>query len=183
MKSGRKSRSDSWYASIPDADMWGAYDACKCMRPWERAAAWIKERYNLRVSRAAYYRWLDWCRANELTHKLRDARAFAADTRRIIAEVGDVDATLQDGIAALALDAASSRDISSLGDLVNGLGKLRKQEIEDLKRKVARLEADNSALRADRESKAGARPVGDAVSVADAIDRELGVRPKGGAHG
>lgn len=137
----RKQRADSWYASIPDADMWKAYDACKGMRPWERAAAWLTSTHQVRVSRAGYYRWLDWCRANELQHKLHDARAFAEDTKRIIAEVGDVDATLQEGVAALALDAASTHDVAALGDLVAGLGKLRKDELD-------RVKAENRLLKA-----------------------------------
>ncbi len=151
MKPGNK-RTDAWYARLSDSEMWAAYDACSRLRPWERGAAWIKEQHRLTVCRAAYYRWLDWCRANILTHKLSDARRFAEETARIVGEVGDVDARLQQGIAALALDAASTHDISALGDLVAGLGKLRKDELDrikgenkQLKARLAELEATNAA--------------------------------------
>jgi len=141
-KADRKQRTDAWYANIiSDTDMWAAYDACKRMRPWNRAAAWILDKHNIRVSRSAYYRWMDWCRANELTHTIQDAKRFADETKRIISEVGDVDVTLQEGISALALDAASARDMGTLGDLVSGLGKLRKADVERLQGEVKTLKA------------------------------------------
>jgi hypothetical protein len=147
MKPGNK-RTDAWYARLSDSEMWSAYDACSRLRPWERGAAWIKEQHRITVCRAAYYRWLDWCRANILTHKLSDARRFAEETARIVGEVGDVDARLQEGIAALALDAASTHDVAALGDLVAGLGKLRKDELDRVKAENKQLKARLAELEA-----------------------------------
>ena len=141
MRTSRKNRSDAWYSDISASEMWAAYDKCLAMRPWDRAAAWIKETYGKTVGRSAYYRWLDWCRANTLEHKLHDARGFADECKQLAGEIGDVDAALQDGVAALALDAASTHDVKALGDLVAGLGKLRKDECD-------RLKAANKALTA-----------------------------------
>ncbi len=140
MKPGNK-RADAWYTSLSDLDMWAAYDICVRMRPWQRAAAWIKEKHGLKVNRSGYYRWLDWCRDNALEHTLRDAHRFAQETQQVVKQCGDIDSTLQDGVAALALDAASSHDLESLARLVRGLGQLRKTELENAKGDVARLKA------------------------------------------
>lgn len=181
MKPGNK-RTDAWYAALPDMDMWAAYDVCVRMRPWQRAAAWIKEKHGLKVNRSAYYRWLDWCRDNSLEHTLRDAHRFAQETQQVVKQCGDLDGTLQDGVAALALDAASSHDIEALARLVRGLGQLRKSELESCKAKCAALENENAQLRKQLEDKAGSRPVGDAAAVATAIDEVLGVRKKEARH-
>lgn len=147
MKSGNK-RADAWYTPLSDTDMWAAYDVCRRMRPWQRGAAWIAETHGLKVSKSAYYRWLDWCNDNALEHTLRDAHRFADETRKVIAETGDIDTTLQQGVAALALDAAAAKDLGSLSQLVRGLGSLRKSELEKvtserdaLKARVSELEA------------------------------------------
>jgi len=139
MKPGNK-RPDAWYASLPDMDMWAAYDVCVRLRPWQRAAAWIKEKHGLKVNRSAYYRWLDWCRDNCMEHTLRDAHRFSQETKQIVKSCGNIDTTLQEGVAALALDAASSRDMDSLGRLVRGLGQLRRTELETAKATIIRLE-------------------------------------------
>lgn len=148
MKSATK-RADAWYAPLSDTQMWAAYDVCRRMRPWQRAVAWIRETHGLRVSRSAYYRWLDWCRDNELEHTLRNAHKFADETKAIINQTGDIDATLQDGVAALALDAASARDLPTLAQLVKGLGQLRKTEVERLTRERDALKARVSELERD----------------------------------
>ncbi len=152
MKPGVK-RSDAWYAGLADSEMWAAYDACKRMRPWQRAVAWIQETHQLKVSKSAYYCWLDWCRSNELEHTLRDAHRFADETQAIIRATGDIDTTLQEGVAALALDAAAAKDLPTLASLVKGLGQLRKSELERvtserdaLKAQVAELESKLGAL-------------------------------------
>ena len=105
MNPGNK-RTDAWYAIISDSEMWVAYDTCVKMRPWQRAVAWIKETHAITVKRSAYYNWLDWCRANSLEHTLRSAHQFSLETKQIVKQCGDIDATLQEGVAALALDAA-----------------------------------------------------------------------------
>jgi hypothetical protein len=153
MKSGNK-RSDAWYAALSDSDMWAAYDVCIRLRPWQRAAAYIKEHHGISISMSAYYRWLDWCRENTMLHTLGDARRFADETKRIIGEVGDVDARLQEGVAALALDAASTHDVKALGDLVAGLGKLRKDELDRAKLEIKTLRARVIEL----EATLGTRP-------------------------
>ena len=177
MKAGNK-RTDAWYNGLPDMDMWAAYDVCVRMRPWQRATAWIKDTHGIKVGRSAYYRWLDWCRDNALEHTLRDAHRFALETKQVIKQTGDIDSTLQEGVAALALDAASGKDIESLTRLVRGLGQLRKSELESCKAKCAVLENENAQLHKQLEDKAGSRPVGDAAAVAHAIDEALGVRNK-----
>lgn len=139
MKPGNK-RTDAWYAPLSDMDMWAAYDACVRMRPWQRSAAWIQEKHGIKVSRSAYYKWLDWCRDNAMEHTLRDAHRFAQETQQVVKQCGDIDATLQEGVAALALDAASSHDLESLARLVRGLGQLRKSELETAKGEIARLQ-------------------------------------------
>jgi septal ring factor EnvC (AmiA/AmiB activator) len=186
MHPGRK-RADAWYAALPDTEMWAAYDVCVRMRPWQRAAAWIREKHGVKVSHGAYYRWLDWCRENALEHTLRDAHRFAEETKRVIQQTGDIDATLQDGVSALALDAASSHDLDSLARLVRGLGQLRKSELETLKQKCAALENETAQLRRQLEDKAGARAAADPAAVASRMDEALGIRRqtpgKGAAHG
>ena len=158
MKPGNK-RTDAWYARLSDSEMWAAYDACSRLRPWERGAAWIKEQHRITVCRAAYYRWLDWCRENEMLHTLGDARRFAAETKRIVAEVGDVDARLQEGVAALALDAASTHDVKALGDLVAGLGKLRKDELDRAKLEIKTLRTRVSELEATLGTRSPSLPL------------------------
>lgn len=139
MKPGNK-RVDAWYAALQDVEMWALYDSCVRMRPWQRAAAFIKDKHHLKVNRSSYYRWLDWCRDNAMEHTLRDAHRFAQETQQVVKQCGDIDATLQEGVAALALDAASSHDLESLARLVRGLGQLRKTELENAKATISRLE-------------------------------------------
>ena len=153
MKPGNK-RSDAWYAPLSDTDMWAAYDQCVKMRPWQRAVAWIQDKHGLVVKKTSYYAWLDWCRENGLEHTLRSAHQFQQETRKIIAETGDIDATLQEGVAALALDAAADKDLGSLANLVRGLGQLRKSELETARAKIAAQDARIKEL----EAELGKRP-------------------------
>ena len=75
-----KPRSDSWYAMLSEEQLWQLYSVAKRCQ-WFEVVAHAQKEFGLeaKVSRSAYYRWLDWMRGEESERRLAQARIAALE--------------------------------------------------------------------------------------------------------
>ena len=88
-------RSDSWYASLTEEQLWQLYSIAQRGAKWFEVAKVAKEEMQLDVapSRSGYYRWLDWMRGMESERRLATARIAALEADDIAKGVGLKDET------------------------------------------------------------------------------------------
>ena len=88
-------RSDSWYASLTEEQLWQLYSIAQRGAKWFEVAKIAKEEMQLDVSpsRSGYYRWLDWMRGMESERRLATARIAALEADDIAKGVGLKDET------------------------------------------------------------------------------------------
>ena len=89
------SRSDSWYATIDEQQLWQLYSIAQRGAKWFEVAKVAKEEMGLDVnpSRSGYYRWLDFMREQESERRLASARIAALEADDIAKGVGLKDET------------------------------------------------------------------------------------------
>ena len=89
------SRSDSWYATLTEEQLWQLYSCAKRGAKWFEVAKIAKDEMGLDVSpsRSGYYRWLDWMRGMESERRLASARIAALEADDIAKGVGLKDET------------------------------------------------------------------------------------------
>ena len=88
-------RSDSWYATIDEQQLWQLYSIAQRGAKWFEVAKVAKEELGLDVnpSRSGYYRWLDFMREQESERRLASARIAALEADDIAKGVGLKDET------------------------------------------------------------------------------------------
>ena len=86
-------RSDSWYASLTEEQLWQLYSIAQRGAKWFEVAKVAKEEMQLDVSPSRYYRWLDWMRGMESERRLATARIAALEADDIAKGVGLKDET------------------------------------------------------------------------------------------
>lgn len=88
-------RSDSWYASLSEEQLWQLYAIANRGAKWFEVTKVAKEELGLDVnpSRSGYYRWLDWMRGQESERRLATARIAALEADDLAKTVGLKDET------------------------------------------------------------------------------------------
>lgn len=88
-------RSDSWYATLSEEQLWQLYAIANRGAKWFEVTKIAKEELGLEVnpSRSGYYRWLDWMRGQESERRLATARIAALEADDLAKTVGLKDET------------------------------------------------------------------------------------------
>lgn len=106
-----KPRTDSWYATLSEEQLWQLYSVAKRCQWFETVAHAQKEfGLDVKVSRSAYYRWLDWMRGEESERRLAQARIAALEAGELAKTVGLKDETAIAAYKGLAAEFALKSD-------------------------------------------------------------------------
>lgn len=185
-------RSDSWYAGLTEEQLWQLYAVAKRC-PWYETVAHAQKELGLetKVSRSAYYRWLDWMRGEESEHRLAQARIAALEAGELAKTVGLKDETAIAAYKSLAAEFALKSDAKTANGFLRMAMALRDRQLrsrevalkdaaqatkdEQLKLAREKFEAAEKRLAAMAELSDAARGGKvDPAKVADEIDRILG---------
>ena len=100
-------RRDSWYAEIPEEQLWKLYSVAKRSQ-WFEAVRIANEEMGLSIkpSRSGFYRWLDYMRGEESERRLAQARIATVEADRLAKEVGLDDDTAIRAYKSLAAELA-----------------------------------------------------------------------------
>ena len=106
-----KPRADSWYAMLSEEQLWQLYSVAKRCQ-WFEVVAHAQKEFGLeaKVSRSAYYRWLDWMRGEESERRLAQARIAALEAGELAQTVGLKDETAIAAYKSLAAEFALKAD-------------------------------------------------------------------------
>lgn len=106
-----KPRTDSWYAMLSEEQLWQLYSVAKRCQ-WFETVAHAQKEFGLeaKVSRSAYYRWLDWMRGEESERRLAQARIAALEAGELAKTVGLKDETAIAAYKSLAAEFALKSD-------------------------------------------------------------------------
>lgn len=160
-------RSDSWYAEIPEEQLWKLYSVAKRSQ-WFETVRIANEEMGLSIkpSRSGFYRWLDYMRGEESERRLAQARIAALEADKIARGVGlddDTSVTAYKSLAAeLALKTGDAKGARHFLQMALGLvdRQLHAKEIElkakDLKRKDEELKIAQEKLKIEQAKSAKA---------------------------
>ena len=187
-----KPRVDSWYAILSEEQLWQLYSVAKRCQ-WFEAVAHAQKEFGLeaKVSRSAYYRWLDWMRGEESERRLAQARIAALEAGELAKTVGLKDETAIAAYKSLAAEFALKSDAKTANRFMQMAMALRDRQLrsrevdlkdaaqatkdEQLKRAREKFEAAEKRLERVAEIADAARGGKvDPAKVADEIDRILG---------
>jgi hypothetical protein len=187
-----KTRADSWYANLTEEQLWQLYSVSRRSQ-WFETVKFAQENFALeaKVSRSAYYRWLDFMRGEESERRLAQARLAAVEAAKLAEGVGlsDDKAILADkslaAECALKSDAKTANNFMRLAtDLIDRQLKAKELNFKakDLERKDEELKLAQEKFAAAEKRLAAMAEVADAArggkvdpaKVADEIDRILG---------
>ena len=106
-----KPRVDSWYATLSEEQLWQLYSVAKRCQ-WFETVAHAQKEFGLeaKVSRSAYYRWLDWMRGEESERRLAQARIAALEAGDLAKVAGLKDETAISAYKSLAAEFALKSD-------------------------------------------------------------------------
>lgn len=106
-----KPRADSWYATLSEEQLWQLYSVAKRCQ-WFETVAHAQKEFGLeaKVSRSAYYRWLDWMRGEESERRLAQARIAALEAGELAKTMGLKDETAIKAYKSLAAEFALKSD-------------------------------------------------------------------------
>ena len=106
-----KPRTDSWYAMLSEEQLWQLYSVAKRCQ-WFETVTHAQKEFGLeaKVSRSAYYRWLDWMRGEESERRLAQARIAALEAGELAKTVGLKDETAIAAYKSLAAEFALKSD-------------------------------------------------------------------------
>lgn len=106
-----KPRVDSWYATLSEEQLWQLYSVAKRCQ-WFETVAHAQKEFGLeaKVSRSAYYRWLDWMRGEESERRLAQARIAALEAGDLAKVAGLKDETAIAAYKSLAAEFALKSD-------------------------------------------------------------------------
>ena len=162
-------RSDSWYATIDEQQLWQLYSIAQRGAKWFEVAKVAKEELGLDVnpSRSGYYRWLDFMREQESERRLASARIAALEADDIAKGVGLKDETAIKAYKSLAAEVSLKTGDPKKGgqflrmamDLVDR--QLHAAEVElktkDLARKDEELKIAQEKLKIEQAKNAAAK--------------------------
>ena len=187
-----KPRADSWYAMLSEEQLWQLYSVAKRC-PWYETVAHAQKELGLeaKVSRSAYYRWLDWMRGEESERRLAQARIAALEAGELAKTVGLKDETAIAAYKSLAAEFALKSDAKTANRFMQMAmalrdRQLRSREVElkdaaqatkDEQLKLAREKFEAAEKRLERVAEIADAARGgkvDPAKVADEIDRILG---------
>jgi len=187
-----KTRSDAWYATLEEDQLWKLYAIAKRCQ-WEGFSAAASAELGVEVSpsRSGYFRWLDFMRGQESERRLAQARIAALEAGDLAAATGLKDETAIAAYKSLAAEFALKSDAktaSKFMQLAMSLRdrQLRTREVElkdaaqstkDEQLKLAREKFEAAERRLERVAEIADAARGgkvDPATVADEIDRILG---------
>ena len=186
-----KVRIDSWYAGLSEEQLWALYARAKVCQ-WYEAAEWAKKELGVeKVSRAAWYRWLDWMRGVESERRLAQARIAALEVDDLAKSTGLGDEKAVAAYKSLAAEFALRSDAKTASKYLHMALALRdrqlksqeveiasaKQRTKDEQLKLAREKFEAAERRLERVAEIADAARGgkvDPAKVADEIDRILG---------
>ena len=187
-----KTRSDAWYATLEEDQLWKLYAIAKRCQ-WEGFSAAASAELGVEVSpsRSGYFRWLDFMRGQESERRLAQARIAALEAGDLAAATGLKDETAIAAYKSLAAEFALKSDAktaSKFMQLAMSLRdrQLRSREVElkgaaqstkDEQLKLAREKFEAAERRLERVAEIADAARGgkvDPATVADEIDRILG---------
>lgn len=100
-------RADSWYAEIPEEQLWKLYSVAKRSQWFETVRIANDEMgLSIKPSRSGFYRWLDYMRGEESERRLTQARIATIEADRLAKEVGLDDDTAIRAYKSLAAELA-----------------------------------------------------------------------------
>ena len=187
-----KPRADSWYAMLSEEQLWQLYSIAKRCQ-WFEVVAHAQKEFGLeaKVSRSAYYRWLDWMRGEESERRLAQARIAALEAGDLAKTVGLKDETAIAAYKSLAAEFALKSDAKTANQFMMMAMALRDRQIQaakldidqraqatkDEQLKLAREKFEAAEKRLQRVAEIADAARGgkvDPAKVADEIDRILG---------
>lgn len=187
-----KPRVDSWYATLSEEQLWQLYSVAKRCQ-WFEVVAHAQKEFGLtaKVSRSAYYRWLDWMRGEESERRLAQARIAALEAGDLAKVAGLKDETAISAYKSLAAEFALKSDAKTAHRFMQMAmalrdRQLRSREVElkdaaqstkDEQLKLAREKFEAAEKRLERVAEIADAARGgkvDPAKVADEIDRILG---------
>jgi hypothetical protein len=105
MNEAGKPRSDSWDATLTEAQRWQCYDMFR-RSPWYAVAKYVEAEYSLtQPSRSSLYRWAERMRKDESAHRIEQS-IQAREEVGALADTIATDAKLVDAYKSLATDLA-----------------------------------------------------------------------------
>lgn len=125
-----KPRSDSWYAMLSEEQLWQLYSVAKRCQ-WFEVVAHAQKEFGLeaKVSRSAYYRWLDWMRGEESERRLAQARIAALEAGELAKTVGLKDETAIAAYKSLAAEFALKSDAKTANRFMQMAMALRDRQL------------------------------------------------------
>ena len=187
-----KTRADSWYANLTEEQLWQLYSVSRRSQ-WFETVKFAQENFALeaKVSRSAYYRWLDFMRGEESERRLTQARLAAVEAAKLAEGVGLSDDKAILAYKSLAAECALKSDAKTANnfmrlatDLIDRQLKAKELNFKakDLERKDEELKLAQEKFAAAEKRLAAMAEVADAArggkvdpaKVADEIDRILG---------
>ena len=125
-----KPRTDSWYAMLSEEQLWQLYSVAKRCQ-WFETVAHAQKEFGLeaKVSRSAYYRWLDWMRGQESERRLAQARIAALEAGELAKTVGLKDETAIAAYKSLAAEFALKSDAKTANRFMQMAMALRDRQL------------------------------------------------------
>ena len=125
-----KPRTDSWYAMLSEEQLWQLYSVAKRCQ-WFETVAHAQKEFGLeaKVSRSAYYRWLDWMRGAESERRLAQARIAALEAGELAKTVGLKDETAIAAYKSLAAEFALKSDAKTANRFMQMAMALRDRQL------------------------------------------------------
>ena len=176
-----KPRADSWYAMLSEEQLWQLYSIAKRCQ-WFEVVAHAQKEFGLeaKVSRSAYYRWLDWMRGEESERRLAQARIAALEAGDLAKTVGLKDETAIAAYKSLAAEFALKSDAKTANRFMQMAMALRDRQLrsrevdlkdaaqstKDAQLKLARekFEAAEKRLKAVQDAVKSAKATGGGLS-------------------
>lgn len=149
-----KSRSDSWYASLTEEQLWQLYSVSRRSQ-WFETVKYAQENLGLdaKVSRSAYYRWIDFMRGEESERRLTQARIAAVEAAKLAEGVGLTDDKAILAYKSLAAECALKSDAKTANNFMRLATDLidRQLKAKELKFKAKDLERKDEELKIAQE--------------------------------
>ena len=125
-----KPRTDSWYAMLSEEQLWQLYSVAKRCQ-WFETVTHAQKEFGLeaKVSRSAYYRWLDWMRGQESERRLAQARIAALEAGELAKTVGLKDETAIAAYKSLAAEFALKSDAKTANRFMQMAMALRDRQL------------------------------------------------------
>ena len=99
-------RIDAWDATLAESQKWEIYEKSLHM-PWHAVASWAEKEFKLdRISRSAYYRFIDRMRKAYAAHRLEQAIVARAEAGQLASRAAQDDDALIEAYKTMAADIA-----------------------------------------------------------------------------